>query len=69
VDGQPADSLPLSWFAGPHARSWACGSAEAVRSGAVRAFHEGLPGYAPAPPAPESRLRLFACSGFEIYRF
>jgi diaminopropionate ammonia-lyase len=49
VDGQPADSLPLSWFAGPHGRSWACGSAEAVRSGAVRAFHEGLPGYAPAP--------------------
>jgi diaminopropionate ammonia-lyase len=40
---------PLPWLARPQARSWACGIPEHVRSGAVRAFHASLPGYAPTP--------------------
>jgi diaminopropionate ammonia-lyase len=40
---------PLPWLARPRARSWACGIPEHVRSGAVRAFHASLPGYAPTP--------------------
>ena len=51
MDRPVADSPPSPWFAGPGARSWACVGAEQVRSGAVRAFHEGLPGYAPTPLA------------------
>jgi diaminopropionate ammonia-lyase len=51
VDRPVADSLPSPWFAGPGARAWACVGAEQVRSGAVRAFHEGLPGYTPTPLA------------------
>ena len=46
---RPADSPPLPWFAGPHARSWTCRPAEQVHSGEVRAFHGSLPGYAPTP--------------------
>ena len=49
MDNRPADSPPLPWFASPHARSWTCRPAEQVRSGEVRAFHGGLPGYAPTP--------------------
>jgi diaminopropionate ammonia-lyase len=44
----PADP-PLPWLAHPQARSWRCGIPEHVRSGAVRAFHASLPGYAPTP--------------------
>src|SRR5262249_28978748 len=51
VDNRPADSPPLPWFASPHARSWTCRPAEQVRSGEVRAFHGGLPGYAATPLA------------------
>ena len=40
---------PLPWLARPQARSWTCGVPEHVRSGAVRAFHASLPGYAPTP--------------------
>jgi diaminopropionate ammonia-lyase len=40
---------PLPWLARPQARSWTCGIPEHVRSGAVRAFHASLPGYAPTP--------------------
>ena len=40
---------PLPWLARPGARSWTCGVPEHVRSGAVRAFHASLPGYAPTP--------------------
>src|SRR5215472_15198345 len=40
---------PLPWLARPRARSWTCGIPEHVRSGAVRAFHASLPGYAPTP--------------------
>jgi diaminopropionate ammonia-lyase len=40
---------PLPWLARPQARSWTCGIPEQVRSGAVRAFHASLPGYAPTP--------------------
>ena len=40
---------PLPWLARPLARSWTCGTPEHVRSGAVRAFHASLPGYAPTP--------------------
>ena len=40
---------PLSWLARPQARSWTCGITGHVRSGAVRAFHASLPGYAPTP--------------------
>jgi diaminopropionate ammonia-lyase len=40
---------PLPWFANPGARSWACATPGAVRSGEVRAFHRALPGYAPTP--------------------
>jgi len=40
---------PLPWLARPGARSWTCGIPEHVRSGAVRAFHASLPGYAPTP--------------------
>src|SRR5215472_2816424 len=43
----PAGQLP--WLARPGARSWTCGIPEHVRSGAVRAFHASLPGYAPTP--------------------
>ena len=46
VDAQPAER---PWFANPRARSWTCATAEQVRSGKVRAFHAGLPGYAPTP--------------------
>jgi diaminopropionate ammonia-lyase len=49
VGKHPADSPPLPWFANPHARSWTCRAAEQVHSGEVRAFHAGLPGYAPTP--------------------
>jgi diaminopropionate ammonia-lyase len=49
VAGRTGDIMPLPWFANPRARSWACDSAEQVRSGTVRAFHRGLPGYAPTP--------------------
>lgn len=42
---------PLPWLARPQARSWTCGIPEHVRSGAVRAFHASLPGYAPTPLA------------------
>jgi diaminopropionate ammonia-lyase len=34
------------WYARPGARAWICGPAPAAR---VRAFHAGLPGYAPTP--------------------
>src|SRR5579859_1582333 len=44
-----AGTPPLAWFARLEARSWVCGIAEPVRSGAVRAFHASLPGYAPTP--------------------
>jgi diaminopropionate ammonia-lyase len=37
------------WYARPQARSWTCGIPEEVSSGAVRAFHASLPGYAPTP--------------------
>ena len=40
---------PLPWLARPQARSWTCGVPGHVRSGAVRAFHASLPGYAPTP--------------------
>jgi diaminopropionate ammonia-lyase len=40
---------PLPWLARPLARSWTCGVPGHVRSGAVRAFHASLPGYAPTP--------------------
>ena len=40
---------PLPWLARPQARSWTCAIPEHVRSGAVRAFHASLPGYAPTP--------------------
>jgi diaminopropionate ammonia-lyase len=40
---------PLPWLARPQARSWTCGIPDHVRSGAVRAFHASLPGYAPTP--------------------
>jgi diaminopropionate ammonia-lyase len=46
-----AGTPPLPWFARPEARSWTCGITEPVRSGAVRAFHASLPGYAPTPLA------------------
>ena len=51
----PSGCLP--WFARPGARSWTCAPA---RTADVRAFHAGLPGYAPTPlrevPAIASRL-------------
>jgi diaminopropionate ammonia-lyase len=40
---------PLPWLARSQARSWTCGIPGHVRSGAVRAFHASLPGYAPTP--------------------
>ena len=46
-NGSTGPSLP--WLAHSQARSWSCGIAEHVRSGAVRAFHASLPGYAPTP--------------------
>jgi diaminopropionate ammonia-lyase len=49
VEGSPGGGPPLPWFANPHARSSACPAAGAVRNGEVRAFHRGLPGYAPTP--------------------
>ena len=51
MGSRPADGPPLPWFASPHARSWTCRPAEQVSSGEVRAFHGGLPGYAPTPLA------------------
>src|SRR5215467_2756311 len=46
------DDIPLlPWLAQPGARSWACASSGAVRDGEVRAYHAGLPGYAPTPLA------------------
>ncbi|HEY2307768.1 MAG TPA: diaminopropionate ammonia-lyase [Streptosporangiaceae bacterium] len=45
--GLAEPSLP--WLARPQGRSWTCGIPEQVRSGAVRAFHASLPGYAPTP--------------------
>src|SRR5690242_2499378 len=48
TDDRPAGP-PLPWLARPQARSWTCGIPEHVRSGAVRAFHASLPGYAPTP--------------------
>ena len=44
-DGGPR----LPWLARPGARSWACGTPDQVRSGAVLAYHAGLPRYAPTP--------------------
>jgi diaminopropionate ammonia-lyase len=41
--GVPASPLP--WFARPAARAWTCAPAPVD----VRAFHAGLPGYAPTP--------------------
>jgi len=49
MDGSPQVSQPLPWFARPRARSWICGIPGEVSSGAVRAFHASLPGYAPTP--------------------
>jgi diaminopropionate ammonia-lyase len=49
VEGSPGGDPPLPWFANPRARSWACPAPAAVRTGDVRAFHAGLPGYAPTP--------------------
>jgi diaminopropionate ammonia-lyase len=46
-DGPAGPSHP--WLARQQARSWTCGTPEHVRSGAVRAFHASLPGYAPTP--------------------
>src|SRR6516162_1029553 len=46
-NGLAGPSLPS--LARPQARSWTCGIPEHVRSGAVRAFHASLPGYAPTP--------------------
>ena len=40
---------PPPWLARPQTRSWTCGIPDHVRSGAVRAFHASLPGYAPTP--------------------
>src|SRR5438067_13601187 len=40
---------PLPWLARTQARRWTCAIPEHVRSGAVRAFHASLPGYAPTP--------------------
>ena len=52
--GLPASRLP--WFARPAARAWACASVPAE----ARAFHAGLPGYAPTQlvevPALAARL-------------
>jgi diaminopropionate ammonia-lyase len=49
MERSPQASQPLPWFARPQARSWTCGIPEEVSSGAVRAFHASLPGYAPTP--------------------
>jgi diaminopropionate ammonia-lyase len=49
ADGGPEADPALPWLARPQARSWTCGIPERVRSGAVRAFHASLPGYAPTP--------------------
>jgi diaminopropionate ammonia-lyase len=49
MDDAPHDGEPLAWLARPGARSWTCATPERVRSGAVRAYHAGLPGYAPTP--------------------
>ena len=52
-----AGSAACSWFSRPAARAWTCGPAPAAE---VRAFHAGLPGYAPTPltevPAVASEL-------------
>jgi diaminopropionate ammonia-lyase len=48
-DGPPVPAIP--WLARPQARSWTCALPDHVRSGAVRAFHASLPGYAPTPLA------------------
>jgi diaminopropionate ammonia-lyase len=45
----PTEADAAGWFASPGARSWTCGVTERVRAGEVRAFHAGLPGYAPTP--------------------
>jgi diaminopropionate ammonia-lyase len=45
------DARAVPWLARPGARSWACGVAAPVRDGQVRAYHAGLPGYAPTPLA------------------
>ena len=50
TNDSPAGPL-LPWLARPEARSWTCAIPEHVRSGAVRAFHASLPGYAPTPLA------------------
>jgi diaminopropionate ammonia-lyase len=49
VTGSSEAATPLPWFASPGARSWTCGISARVRDGEVRAFHRGLPGYAPTP--------------------
>ena len=49
ADGGPEADPALPWLARPQARSWTCGIPERVRSGAVRAFHASLAGYAPTP--------------------
>jgi len=51
MNGSPQASQPLPWFARPQARSWTCAIPGEVSSGAVRAFHASLPGYAPTPLA------------------
>jgi diaminopropionate ammonia-lyase len=51
MGGTADGGQPLPWLARPQARSWACGIPERVRSGAVRACHASLPGYAPTPLA------------------
>jgi diaminopropionate ammonia-lyase len=49
MDDTPRGGEPLAWLARPGARSWACAVPDRVRSGAVRDYHAGLPGYAPTP--------------------
>src|SRR5579859_5784242 len=49
MDGTPDGGQPLPWLARPGARSWTAAVPDGVRSGAVRAYHAGLPGYAPTP--------------------
>src|SRR5690242_13585834 len=45
------DTRALPWLARPGARSLSCGGSAPVRDGEVRAYHAGLPGYAPTPLA------------------
>ena len=45
----PQALQPLPWFSRPQAKTWSCAVPRQVSSGAVRAFHASLPGYAPTP--------------------